>query len=382
VGTAVAGGLYINEFATPSMGVAGAGAQAVATDASTAWHNPAGMTRIEGRELMVGGGLIYSTVKFDPDPDTPIPGGDDGDAGGPAPLLSAFYVHSLTDRLKVGADLISVSGAVLDYDDDWTGRFLNQEVSLLTLTFNPNIAYRLTDWLSVGGGIGLMYANLEMKLAAPPPAGMGRVEIDGDDVAAAFNLSALVELSERTRLGVVYWSELELDFRGDVKINPPGLQVGIDTELPLVQWIKTSIYHEFSDSFALLGTIGWEDWSAFDDVNLSTARGSLELSKNWEDTWHFSGGIHYRPIPKWLFQGGIAYDTSPVDAVDRTPDMPIDRQVRYAVGAQYEWSDRISVGGSFVYADYGRAKISNTLLRGDYDRNSIFFFALNLNWKF
>ena len=41
-----AGGLYLNEFGTPSMGVAGAGASAVASDASTSFHNAAGMTRI------------------------------------------------------------------------------------------------------------------------------------------------------------------------------------------------------------------------------------------------------------------------------------------------------------------------------------------------
>jgi long-subunit fatty acid transport protein len=46
---AVAGGLYLNEFATPSMGTAGAGAEALADDASTnfAFHNPAGMTRLK-----------------------------------------------------------------------------------------------------------------------------------------------------------------------------------------------------------------------------------------------------------------------------------------------------------------------------------------------
>ncbi len=38
--TALAGGLYLNEFGTPSMGVAGAGANAVASDASTSFHNP------------------------------------------------------------------------------------------------------------------------------------------------------------------------------------------------------------------------------------------------------------------------------------------------------------------------------------------------------
>jgi len=66
-----AGGLYINEFGTPSMGTAGAGTNAVASDASTSFHNPAGMTRIKGKELMGTGGLLYSTIKFDPDSDTP-----------------------------------------------------------------------------------------------------------------------------------------------------------------------------------------------------------------------------------------------------------------------------------------------------------------------
>jgi long-chain fatty acid transport protein len=129
-GTSWAGGLYLLEFNTPSMGVAGAGAEAVAADASAAFHNPAGMTMLDGRELMVGAGLIYSTAKFEPDPSTPITGGDGGDAGGAAPLLSAFYVHSLSEKWKLGISLGSLTGAALDYEDDWTGRFLVREVEL------------------------------------------------------------------------------------------------------------------------------------------------------------------------------------------------------------------------------------------------------------
>ena len=30
----------------------------------------------------------------------------------------------------------------------------------------------------------------------------------------------------------------------------------------------------------------------------------------------------------------------------------------------------------------GEAKIDNDLLKGDYKRNDLFFFALNANWKF
>ena len=94
-----AGGLYLQEFGTPSMGVASAGAEAVAMDASTSFHNPAGMTRIEGKEFMLTGGLLYGGIQFDPAPNTPVPGGDGGNAGGLAPLMGAFYVHSISDRI-------------------------------------------------------------------------------------------------------------------------------------------------------------------------------------------------------------------------------------------------------------------------------------------
>jgi hypothetical protein len=56
--------------------------------------------------------------------------------------------------------------------------------------------------------------------------------------------------------------------------------------------------------------------------------------------------------------------------------MPTGRQTRYATGDQYQWSHRLSIGGEFVYADYGKAKIDNDLLKGDYKRNDILFFFL------
>jgi hypothetical protein len=62
--------------------------------------------------------------------------------------------------------------------------------------------------------------------------------------------------------------------------------------------------------------------------------------------------------------------------------LPIDRQWRFSLGAQHDFSERFSAGGQFVYADYGDAAINNSLLVGDYKQNDILFFACNLNWRF
>jgi long-chain fatty acid transport protein len=381
---AFAGGLYLNEYNTPSMGAAGAGAAAVASDASTAFHNPAGMTRLDRNQLMGGVGVLYGQTEFDRDADTPVSGGDGGEAAGtPTPLVTGFYVHSLTDDLKLGIGLLSLTGAQLDYDDDWAGRFLVQDVELLTFSAQPVVAYRVNDWLSIGSGVSIMYAQLDYDLAAPTPgAGEGEISLDGDDVAVGFNLSTLIELSPRTRLGISYQSKIDLDFSGDLDISPAGVAAGADTEFTLPQFVRAGVYHELNDRFALLGTVGWDDWSALDNLLVSTERGSSEIARDWKDTYHFSGGVHYRPDDDWLLQAGITFDTSPVDEDDRTPDMPIDRQIRYAVGAQYQWTDDINVGASFVFIDMGDAEIDRPFLKGKYSENYLLFLGLNLGWKF
>jgi len=80
---------------------------------------------------------------------------------------------------------------------------------------------------------------------------------------------------------------------------------------------------------------------------------------------------------------GITYDTSPVSDGNRTAYLPRDRQIRYAVGAQYQWNERMNVGGAFEYIDLGDAKIDDpTLLTGEYEENRIFMIAFNLSHRF
>ncbi len=390
--SAVAGALYLNEFATPSMGVAGAGQEAVANDASTnfAFHNPAGMTRLEGNSVSLGAGLLVGDTKFDTDSDTPFSGGDGGNQAGFAPLLGSHGVLSVTDDLKLGMSVFSLSGAALDPNDSWAGRFSLTEIELLTLSANPSVAYRVTDWLSLGAGATVMYADIDYKLAAPPinppVGGAGKVKVKGDDFAFGYNFGVLLELSPRTRLGVTYVSKVEPEFSGDLKITTGGgaaFSTSSDLEFTFPQLVRVGAYHELNDQWALLGTVGWEDWSDFDKLLVSTQAGSAAIPTEWRDTYHFSGGVHYRPAEDWLLQVGITYDTSPVSDGNRTAYLPMDRQIRYAIGAQYQWNERMNVGGAFEYIDLGDAKIDDpTLLTGEYEDNRIFMFALNFSYQF
>jgi long-chain fatty acid transport protein len=259
-------------------------------------------------------------------------------------------------------------------------------VELVTLTAIPSVAYK-QHWLSVGVGLTINYGNLNtFNLKAPNPA-ESTIKADGDDWAFGFVTGVLVEFSERSRLGVKYLSKTKYEFDGDLKISGGalgGVNVNSTLEIEFPQLVAAHFYHEFNDQFAILAQADWEDWSSFEDIPLSTSTGGGgAIPRNWKDTYKLGAGIHYRPANPWLLMTGFAYDSSPVDSKDRTADMPMDRQLRYAVGAQYQWSERLGLGGSFVYADYGKAKINNDrTLKGDYKRNDLFFIALNASWTF
>ncbi len=174
-----AGALWLYEEATPDMGVAGSGRQAAAMDASTASGNPAGMTRL-GRSQVEGGFLgFYPDAKFKVQ-DTNVSGGGVGNAGNFAPSGTLYYVHSLNPDLKLGLGVGSYLGAGLDYGNNWSGRYYAQKVSVTTALVNPSVGYRLNPWLSVGGGVSIVYGELSDRTAIntvrPEEPGDGRLK--------------------------------------------------------------------------------------------------------------------------------------------------------------------------------------------------------------
>lgn len=140
--SAWAGGLWLYEQATPDMGVAAAGRQAAAMDASTASGNPAGMMRLERSQLESGIMGIFPLIKFESQ-EASEGGGDGGNAGYFTPGATFYYVHSLSPDLKLGLGTGSYFGLGLDYGNKWAGRYYVQSGEFLTAGVNPSIGYRV-----------------------------------------------------------------------------------------------------------------------------------------------------------------------------------------------------------------------------------------------
>src|SRR5210317_2423240 len=161
---AQAGGLYLYEIGTPDVGTASAGWAARAQDAGTVFTNPAGMTRLEKSELLVGIQPLYLHAEFSPDANT-TPSGSDGDASSWLPAGGLYYVHNLMPKLKIGVSAVGYFGLGLEYENDWVGRYYVQEIKLQAVGVQPALAYQVTDWLSLGAGVVALYGVLDEKVA-------------------------------------------------------------------------------------------------------------------------------------------------------------------------------------------------------------------------
>ena len=387
-----AGGLWITEYGQPTMGRAGAGEEAGNGDATDSFLNPASMTRLDKSDLTLTAGVILPEVKFDVDQGSVLNGTDNGGTATEiAPGGSAFYVRPLNEKWTAGVSMIALTGSILDYNKNWAGRYQVQEVSILVIGLVPSLAYKVTDKFSVGFSIPVMYSKLDMDIAVPNPnnpfAGPdGKANVDGDDVQVAGGVSFLYEFSDQTRIGGRYTSKFDFEYDGDASLDPVGIEVGIDTNVPMAAIARIGLAHDFNETWSGYATVGWDNWSALGSIVLSTNTGGATLPRKWEDTYHYAIGADYRMDKNWTLRAGIAYDTDPTDAKNRTADMPLDEQYRFAFGADYLRDSGMKISGSLVYADYGDGAIDAARqgplvgFEGDYQDNEIWFASVAFNW--
>jgi len=403
--SAQAGGLYLYELGTPDVGAAAAGWAARAQDASTVFTNPAGMTRLEKSELLVGVQPLYLRAEFSPDSNTTT-SGSDGDASTWLPAGGLYYVHNLMPKLKIGVSTVGYFGLGLEYENDWVGRYYVQEIKLQALGVQPALAYQVTNWLSLGAGVVALYGVLDEKVAVNnigPNQADGKLKIEDSDLTYQVNLGVLVEPRKDTRFGLTYLSEGDLKFKDEPNFSNLGpgmeailranglLDAKIEIEFTMPQALMFSAYHELNDRWAIMGNLGWQDWSEFGKVGVVVASedtSSLTVDRNYKDTWHLAVGAQYRVADPWLLTAGVAYDSSMVDDKDRTPDLPLGENWRFGLGARYDWSQKLALGVGYTFLwsgdldmDVNRGPLAGRV-SGTYEDTSMSFINFYLNWKF
>lgn len=408
-----ASGFALNEMSAASLGNAHAGAGAVAEDLSTIYFNPAGLSRMSGRQFLVVGSAIRPSAKFSNAGSTsvlgtPLAGGNGGDAGGWALVPALYYAMELAPDLRFGIGLQSPFGLKTEYDAGWAGRYQALTSEMKTFNINPSLAYRVNDLVSFGAGVSFQYVDVKLSqaidfgtaciagLGAPtcaplgflPQARDGTATVKGDDWGYGFNLGALFTPSQNSRVGIAYRSKIRHTLKGNASYaRPAGLpaplaasatftDTGASADVTLPESLNVSGYIDLDPKWALLGDISWVRWSRFKELRVRFNNGAADsvTPEEWGNTVRVAVAVNYRYNDAWKLRGGIAYDPTPVKTAYRTPRVPDADRTWLTFGARYKPSAHDAWDFGYAHLFIKDAPINKTepnrgTLTGEYESN-------------
>ena len=382
--TASAAGFQLTEQSVAGMGRAHAGAGIVGDDVSAIHFNPAGMTLLHGLQTTVAGTYVSLDIYYNG-----LNGARENGRDKPASIPAAFLSYQVNDSLWLGLAITSPYGMRIRYGSDWSENQRGISGSVTTVDINPNIAWKVNDYISIGGGVSALWTHSKIKSGLPAkqtqalPAALGGGSLDiplggqfeykGSDWMFTYNLGLMVSPTEDQRFGVSYRSSAHVTARGDYYIRGNAVMNGEGDgkgRLQTPETVYISATWKPIQKLRLSGLARWANWKKFENMrfsmdnlsNLHATQGAMDLAQsfppalaqgaigaiqsklgnvnienNWKAAWLFSLGADLDVTDQWTIRGGVALETDPIKQQNlRTALIPDTKRLWLTCGLSWK----------------------------------------------
>ena len=402
--SAMAAGFHLREQSAAAQGNAYAGATAGAENGSYAYYNAAGLTRQKGLQVNLGATYIAprATAK-NVMSESGTRGADVENVVHAAVSPNGTVSYQLNDRAFAAIAANSPFGMITKYDRDWIGSDHGITSDLKSGTITPMFAYKATDKLSLGAGVQMQYvwAHLTSSHTLAPEVRVNNVTTNGNDFDMGYQLGALYEFTDSTRVGVGYRSEINHKLKGKMKSSgSPSSEFNaltnqkISAKLTTPAMLSMGVYHDINEKWAVMAEYQRVFWSSFQNLTfvgdrLNKPEGNIDqVKENWRDTNFYSIGTSYMLDNQWKLRLGLAYDQSAVRYAHRTPRIPDSDRIWYSAGLGYQYNENLSFDMGYTYIKAHSARMNSAVtgnegshVSADYS-NSVKVFAFSVNYAF
>lgn len=426
-----AAGFMLTEQSAAGLGRAYAGIGVDGTDISGVFYNPATMTLHPGTQIQAGFVAIGLDLDFEGSATNQLTQQTyDVNENGRAntqPIPFGYISHQINEDVWLGLAMTVPFGMGTEFDDNWAHSDRGISAQVLTFDFNPNVAWKLSDKLSLGAGISIQYAAADLKKrkdvsgAAFGADGIASIdgEVDADSWAWGFNVGLMWSPLENLRFGLSYRSKINHHADGDMDIDnarlnglssvpvegvmtpvsellPAGLLGTHDAKASLSTpaWAMATAAWDVNDLLSLYATFRWTDWSSFKELNIDA--GSFNglslgdsIKNEWQDTYLFSVGADLRFTNWWTFRAGVGYETSPVDDPEyRTAIIPDADRWWFAIGSSFDVAKdmQLDVSAAWLHGTGERDLYDDQVLGsekvGRFEKLDAYLLGVQLVYKF
>jgi len=412
--TAFAGGYRVSLQGQKqlAMGHTGVG---VVNSAEVLFFNPAGAVYLKDRfSVSVGANALFARTKFQ-NLENNLRNSTEN-VGTP---FSAYIAYKATDYLSVGLAVYTPYGSAVEWDKDWDGAHLVNDIDLQAIYVQPIVSVKVSEQFSVGGGPIFVTGsvNFNRNVGRSVTDEMGNktdVTIDQSGVTAwGWSAGFMVNPTDKVRIGVNYRSEITMKARdgaatfnqvpaylADAPTSPQDIQLGNTTfnaNLPLPAELTAGFSVQLSDKWLVAFDYNRTFWNVYDalivDFKASpTSQVPQSVNpRNYKDSSTYRVGTQFKPNEKFSFRAGAYFDESPVQAGYFAPETPRNDSVGLTGGLTYMITNNLGVDVSFLYLHFKEIDASynhyiedgnaNVSFGGTY-KNVVFSPGVGLSYRF
>lgn len=404
-------GFLIYEHGVVAMSLAGA-FTGLANDPSAIWHNPAGLAWVDGTQLLVGATFIFPSGSVTM---VNLTGQPTFNQKKQIFYPPNFYLtHKLTDRLAVGIGVFAPFGLGTSWpneNNDFPLRYLAVMADMKTIQVNGVVAYKLSDNVSIGGGVYYVNSHLKQDLVqlvtipgVTPVSFDVPASLKGKGTSFGWNAGILFKM-DKISFGANYRSRFNVDYSGtavnSLEFVSPPYRPFIPTNGNATLTFKFPDILTFGLAFHISDKVTWTVdyheylWKRYDAYTVKIDYPSpfpdaeIIAEPHWKNNPCYRTGLKYQYNDRLTLMGGILFDKTPQPVDDMNPALPDSNRLGVTFGFAQKIG-KISLEFAYQYEHfYSRSSdhhfifgpISPNPARGTY-KAMAHLFGLNLGYRF
>ena len=331
-------------------------------DASTIFYNPGGRARLKGIQAYVSVSAIMPSTAFSNQVNS---GTTPTNIRSNPQTFTPFNVYiggpvQENSRIALGLGIYTPAGSGLQWDNNWLGKYLVQDIELRTVFFQPTISYKVSEFLAVGAGFVYGVGSLAFSEALPVHSTLGsghddgQASLNGNATGVGFNAGAQFKLSDELQFGITYRSQVNMSISsGSAKFTVPASlrdsfpNTHFDSQLPVPQVISFGVGYRIN-AWTLQADFNYTGWNSFDSLrfNFSQHTSSLQdihAPRHYRNTFTPRIGATYKINKIVAVMAGGAYDPTPVTNGFVSPDLPDADRIVVSCGATVKPMPRLTI---------------------------------------
>lgn len=398
-----AGGYRISMQGQRQLAMGHTGVAVIGQNAESMFFNPASGTFLKNKwSFSAGATALVSNVKFQ----NSIYNWSNSTTNTGTPFY--FYGnYQASDRFSVGLAVYTPYGSSVEWDRDWPGSHLVNNIDLQAIFVQPTVSYKITDNISVGAGLiyvsgGVTFNRNLSRSMVDENGNRSDVTIDAAGVSAwGYNLGVTARLDDYVTFGVNYRSQIDMKVEGgDAKFHDMPSFLGgtytngkFDATMPLPAELTIGFSYQINKKWLAAVDYNHTFWKAYDNLVIDFDNPAIATSvnpRNYKSSGTMRGGLQFAPSEKFSARVGGYYDISPVQDGYFAPETPRNDALAGTVGFTYQVTPKFGIDFAASALHFKETKNSydhyiedgtHVSFGGDY-RSSAYSLGLGLSYNF